>query len=250
MKLSELTYTSQIKLADYCRSGNETQIPGVETERLHHYRRLVYNIIYGNLKQAYPIAYKVLSTEEWDTLVGDFLENNQSKTPKVWMMPFEFYQYVRDNKYDEKYSKPWLNNLLYFEWMEIEVYTMEDVENAVNTQSEGNVLIDLIAMNSEFRLVQLEYPVHILPIAEVEANKGNYFVLLIREPETGRVQFFNLTVLHVWIIEQIVNGEKVFNILDDALELFKLNDKQELQNHVENFLNDLLNKKAFQGFVV
>lgn len=249
MDISKITYDAQIKLADYCRTGEESEIPGVKRDRLHHYRRLVYNIIYGNLKQAYPIAYKVLDTEEWDMLVADFMKIHEPQTPKIWLLPFEFYQFVRDQDYVSKLNKVWLNDLLYFEWMEIEVYTMEDVESEVNVSKEGDIMKDLISINPEFRLMKIEYPVHLHAVDHVEDKKGNYFILLIREPETGRVEFFNLSILHLWVIQKIVDGNKVIDVIDEASEVFKIPNLDELSNHLKKFLTDLLNKKAFQGFV-
>ena len=249
MALSRHTIDAQIKLADYCRTGEETEISGVRKEKLHHYRRLVYNITYDNLSNAFPIAKKVLSKENWNLLIEDFIKLHKSETPKIWMLPFEFYKFIRDNTYAEKLNSPWLNNLLYFEWMEIEVYTMEDVDLETDFRKEGDLIENRILFNPEFRLIQLEYPVHIYPIKNIEEKKGNYYILMVREPKTGKVLFFNLSILHVWIIQQIIEGQIVSDVIENAQQIFKISYKQELVNHIRNFLSDLLNKKAICGFV-
>ena len=56
--LKKETQLQQNLLADYCRTGTEPEgLIGINKENLHHYRRLVYNIVTDILETAYPITY-------------------------------------------------------------------------------------------------------------------------------------------------------------------------------------------------
>ena len=59
-------------------------------------------------------------------------------------------------------GKPFLDDLLYFEWMEIEVHTMPD-RPFPDYVKEGNVLEDRLAFNPEYEIIRMDYPVHLYP---------------------------------------------------------------------------------------
>ena len=70
-------------LGEYCRTGMETDIPGVTPGRLHHYRRLVNNVVRDMLDSGFPITLAALGEEQWDTLVQEFFVHGQPRTPQI-----------------------------------------------------------------------------------------------------------------------------------------------------------------------
>jgi hypothetical protein len=107
-------------------------------------------------------------------------------------------------------------DLLLFEWKEVEVYMMEDIEPHPFTSEKlygaGYVL------NPEIQVLSLEYPVHLKNAKDItEADKGHYFVSLHREPETGKVLFTNIQYPHVQVIEKLAQDPVSFEKL---LEIF------------------------------
>jgi uncharacterized protein len=248
MKLLDETRTAQHSLATYCRTGEQVQIPGVKQNRLHHYRRLVRNVINNTLEQAYPITLDILTQKEWDNLVDDFLVSHNAQTPQVWKLPNEFYDFVRDNAYHKKLKRPYLNDLLHFEWIEIEIHTMPDEEISAYTES-GDMLQDQLVFTPEFRIIQLEYPVHLMTAHESVKNKGNFYLLVFREKNTGNVNFLNLSVLLVYLIEQMHHEKKTLNeILPDLQNLFGITNKEEAKNKIKQFLNLLYQQKFLMGY--
>jgi hypothetical protein len=200
MNLLPETHTVQSQLAKYCRDGVAVQLEGALSDRLPQYRRLVYNIIQDNIESAYPIAFKYLPTEVWEELVYDFFSIHECQSFQVWKLPKEFLEFVVENKYSEKHSIPFLNDLLNFEWAEMELYNTTDIPYEYGSLT-GNVINDIISVNPEHLLVPLHYPVHLLPPLEAIDKKGNYFVLLFREKETGKIQFIDLSVWYAFIID-------------------------------------------------
>ncbi len=246
MLLKTETYNQQNKFVEYCRNGREVSILGAVPERLPHYRRLVFNVIKDTLETTFPIAFQYIDSKIWDEMVYTFFSTHKCSDPQVWRMPNEFVGFCEAENYSEKFTLPFLNDLLRFEWMEVEVYMMEDIEYPANINT-TILLQSKIAVNPEQKIIKLEYPVHMEKPFDAVDKKGNYFLLLFREKESGRVQFLNLSVLFAYLIENISIEEKTLEeILNDILYLFGINDLKMLQTKVFKFLEEL----KTQGFVL
>ncbi len=246
--LKEDTHAQQSKLAEYCKTGIKPELIGIIDENLHHYRRLVFNIGIDTIETAYPITYRFLPDEIWDKLVYDFYAEHKCKTPQVWRMPLEFYEYCVEKDLQSKLNIPFLNDLLYFEWLEMEMHTMEDIQYPSYT-SEGNWLDNVLVLNPEHKLVKFNYPVHVLAATELEGKAGDYFLLMYREKESGRIQCMDLSILYAYILEQVQNGGSLQAILTEADSLFQINNFELLKEHALTFINDLKHRQFILGFI-
>ncbi len=245
MLLKKETHNIQSKLAEYCKTGLEVSIEGAKQDRLHHYRRLTYNIVKGALATAYPIAQKSLSEKEWLTMVDDYYAHHKMQTPLVWKMPFEFYEYCVAQKHGEKFNKPYLDELLYFEWIEIELHTMEDMAIPIYKE-EGDILHDKLIVTPEHELLAFEYPVHKFKGDELIDKKGSYFVLIFRKHDTGAVRFINLSAFFALTLQTIVDEQTTLeSAIKNSSVAFGVDYNQSIQ-HGLAFANDLV----AQGFVL
>lgn len=245
MLLKEETHNIQSKLADYCKTGLEIKIEGAIQDRLHHYRRLTYNIVKGALATAYPIAKKTLTESEWIIMVDDYFANHKMQTPLVWKMPFEFYEFCVEKNYGEKYAKPYLEELLYFEWIEIELHTMEDME-IPTYKNEGDILRDRLIVTPEHELLAFEYPVHKYKGDELVDKRGSYFVLVFRKNDTGAVRFINISSFFALTLQTMIDEQLNF---EDSIRKTSLafgTDYNKALQHGLIFANDLV----AQGFVL
>jgi hypothetical protein len=190
-----------------------------------------------------------LGKDHWNQLVEDFLSHGIPRPPQVWKLPHEFYQYHRDKGTGGRMDLPFLDDLLYFEWMEIEVHTMPDRPYPDFT-AEGDLLLDRLAFNPEHEIVQLRYPVHTHPVREARELEGEYHVLLYRMPETGHVQFLNLAALHTYIITRL-QEEKVplDNIKNEIARVAGIESSRYLDEALRKFLGDLMERKLVLGFI-
>lgn len=248
MKLLNDTREQQSKLAEYCRVGVMPDLKGVKYENLPHYRRLVFNIASDTLETCYPITHSFLAKEVWEKLVHDYFVEHKCQTTQVWRMPLEFYEYCVNKDLQSQLNLPFLNDLLYFEWLELEVHTMEDIAYP-EFKTEGDWFNDKIAVNPEFKLLKLTYPVHTTAPTELEGKEGTYFLFIYREKESGNVQFMDLSMLYTYIIEQIAGGELLKDVLVEANTLFQLNNISLLKEHAQNFIKDLEQRKFILGFL-
>jgi hypothetical protein len=137
MLLKTETYKIQNKLSEYCRNGKLIEIKGAVTDRLPHYRRLVFNVVKDAVENTYPIAHKYINKNIWKEICHDFFTNHKCKDPQVWRMPKEFVEYCKNRQFAEQYNLPFLNDLLYFEWLEVEMYMMEDKDSPLYNDSDN-----------------------------------------------------------------------------------------------------------------
>lgn len=247
--LKKETQQQQNLLAGYCRTGEEPEgLIGINKDNLHHYRRLVYNIVTDILETAYPITYSYLNNEIWNDLVNEYFTEHKCQTSQVWRMPFEFYEYCLEKNKAEQLNIPFLNDLLYFEWLELDVHTMEDIEYPP-FKLDGDLLSERIVLNPEYRIIPLTYPVHTTaPGDELTTKKGNYFLLIYREKESGNVQFVDLSMFYTYVLENIANGSLLKDILVEANSAFGINDIKLLKDKSLHFMEDLRNRKFILGF--
>ena len=248
MHLHEETARIQDKFGAYCRTGEEMEIPGVTEGRIHHYRRLVNNVVRDILDSAFPISVAAFGEERWDLLVQEFFSSGQPRTPQVWKLPFEFYKYHANRETGARIRKPYLEDLLYFEWMEIEVHNMPD-RPYPEYRSNGNVLEDRLAFNPEYEIIRMDYPVHMHPAEETFGLKGEYFVLIFRSPDTGYVQFLNLSALNTYILTRLVEEDvPVSDLKGEIARASGIESGRYLDEALEKFIGDLMDKRLILGF--
>lgn len=248
MKLRSDTAAIQHRLGAFCRTGRGDAIPGTVERRLKHYRRLVRNGVMNTLTQAYPITVAALPDETWEEMVDGFFINHDPASARLWKLPEEFYHYHVSSGTSDRLRLPWLNDLLVFEWTEIDVHTMPDMA-LPRTVSQGSFLHDPLALNPEFQLLQLEYPVHKAALREATSRKGDYFVLVYREPDTGTVHFLDLSLVHAFILMRIQEtGLPLGDLKGDVLKIAEVESETYLDRFLVQFARDLHSKKVILGF--
>ena len=248
MLLQESTSKQQSDLARFCRTGELADSVIVRPDRVGHYRRLVYNIVDDSLTSAFPLTNNLLTEEQWDNLVDSFFATHACKSAQIWEMPKEFYQYFKDSNSELKTIYPQLEDLLLLEWMEIEVFMMEDIDFP-EVVKEGDILTGTLALNPEYRIFQVSYPVHLKIAKDIKGeDKGGYYILLFRERETGRVQFIDLSAVFVLIIENIAKGLTLNTILPQIANYLKLDSMEVLFDNVKPFVEMLMEKGFVLGF--
>ena len=249
MKLHKETEQIQNLLGDYCRNGIERDIPGLTPGRVHHYRRLVYNVVKGTMDTAFPITLAALGEEQWEELVQDFFTNDFPQTPQIWKLPFEFYRFHATRETGQRIRQPYLEDLLYFEWIEIEVHTMPD-RPYPQVSPHGNIFMDRLVLNPEFEIVRLDYPVHLHAAEKASEMKGDYFVLIFRTPDSGKVQFLNLSGINTYILTRMVEEVVPLNQLKgDIAQASGIESGKYLDDALEKFIGDLMEKQLILGFL-
>ncbi|MDE3234472.1 MAG: putative DNA-binding domain-containing protein [Bacteroidota bacterium] len=247
MQLSDTTASYQSKLATYCRTGKLESIPGIKMENVSHYRRLVMNVVDDMLQNAYPLTYALCNAKEWRTAVNDFFSNYSCQSPQVWYMPEEFYVFLVQTKHSLLNKYAFLEDLLLFEWTEVELFMMED--KLAIYSSKGDLCYSKLVINPEHQLLHFHYPVHKKkPQTIKEADKNHYYLIAHRNRE-GQVIFTDASPALVRITEYLSEAnlslpnlcllfEKEYNI--------RLN--QADQSSIYGFLQNALQSQLILGF--
>lgn len=247
--LNTSTHKAQSNLAEYCRTEVLQDIPGLTEGRIQQYRRLIFNIILDTLSNAYPISLKLLGKEKWRNIVHHFFSTYACSEPQVWKMPLDFLKWFDQTELHEKDIYPFLANLIYFEWIELELYMMEDIASE-NLSNNGDFFKDNLVLNPESKILLLDYPVHTKnPTTITKKDKGNYYCLAYREPKDCKVKFIDLSSINAFVIEQLYKDLTLDNIIQQIAQQTSL-DLLEIKKQIEPFITHIFTEKFILGFKI
>ncbi|GIV26943.1 MAG: DUF2063 domain-containing protein [Bacteroidia bacterium] len=246
--LSTSYQRQQSILAEYTRSGNDELIKklhGVKEKGIRYYRELIFNIAYDTITNAYPILTDFLGEEQMKLLINNFYTHHKCQTFQVWRMPEEFKEYVIQNELSLIEKHPLIPDLLHFEWIEIEMFMMPDEEFPPH-HKEGNILKDKLVLNPEIKILALQFPVHLLHPSKIsEKEKGQYFVLVHRHPESKEVVFTNANALSVKIILQL--NEEPLSIPEIEQKVLQQSNLK-FKEQIKQFIRESMNSQIIIGF--
>lgn len=244
------TFDNQSKFAATCRGIATGPLAGANPARITTYQELVFGVVEDTMENAYPLTVDLLTETEWSTLLTDFWKSYKSPEPQVWKLPFHLHQYVAETNYPLIKLYPHLIDLLWFEWREIEVYMMEDI--AATYHTDGDLLTDPLVLNPELIIENLAYPVHKHNAQTItNADKGNYYVVLHRHPESGKVVFTDVAPAFALMLELLQQQPLTFDaLLDDTIATLGIaTDKNSIAPMAQSFLQSAINSKMILGFI-
>lgn len=240
------SFVLQTELGNYCRTGKNEPKTSIQ-EHTFHYRRLVFNVIKDSLKTAYPLARKLIGKKRWKIAVLHFFENHKCQTPQVWKLPLEFFEYYSKNPFPFKKTFPFLKELLHFEWLEIEVFMMEDLPIEA-FKKENNSDSEVIIPNPEIKILPLQYPIHTKKIKKItKKNKNQYFVSIHRDFNTKQVICNDLSYPFVEILIKINEEETTKKDIKQIFSKYE-NDKNRLENIINDFIVFSLHNNLILGY--
>lgn len=247
MLLHNSTHTYQSNLANYCRTGKLVAIPGIQTDNVTHYRRLVYNVIDDMLENAYPLTAALVTAKEWKKMVNDFFTHHPCQSPQVWYMPKEFATYLIEQQHPLLEKYPLLTDLLWFEWTEVELFMMEDITTEYSIT--GDLLFSKLVLNPEHQLLSFNYPVHQKNARYIShADKGSYYAIAHRNKE-GEIIFTDLSAALVRITEYLreepLSVHELFNTFEKE---FKVQLTETDHHSIIAFLTTSFQQELIIGF--
>jgi uncharacterized protein len=235
------------KFTSFCRTGILDPSLSLDPERAQSYFTLIRNNFDDSLRRAYPLTHHLVKSETWNEMVDDFFANHDSSSPFPWRMPEGFARYVKKSQWAKRLKIPYLNDLVDFEWLEIELFMMPDSPQE-NFTKEGSLLDDPLYLNPESTIALYRYPVFEKKPLPREMEKGMYPLLAFRYPEKGTVHFVALSSYFQKVVEALrkepLTGRQA--LLKPAKK-FQLKEEQVLPSG-EKFLSDLFSQQAILGF--
>jgi len=247
--LETKTIEAMEALSNFARKGGGDHPPGVVSERMEVYRRLIQGGLSDTLERAYPVAQTVLEEEQWDELVTTFIAEHPVHTPYLWQVPREFQFFVKAGRYGEQWQKPYLDDLMQFEWLEIGVHMMPDGE-LPQTRPGGDVMRDRVVLNPDHSLDVLSYPVFSGRPEQWREKKGTYFLLTYRDRFAHTVHYSHLSPPCAIAVELLRQQPLCGQQIADFLAQQQGQPKEVAEQTCGIFLRECLIQKIAIGFLV
>ena len=230
----------------YIRDPLQQPCPeGVPAKRMSVYKEIVFNNLFESVSACFPVAQKVLGKRAWLALVRRFFREHATNSPIFRQIPEEFVSYLT-NIYlsNETNLPPYLTSLCHYEWIELLVSTMADMNDvAVSAIQSINLKADLLAQRPAFtqsmQLLNYDYAVHKISARYKPTETISTQLLVYRNAEYI-VKFVELNPVTYRLIELLQNhtntGEQALTLV--ANELNHLQPESAIQFGLE-ILNDL-----------
>ena len=133
---------------------------GVPARRIRIYREAVFNNVETVLRACFPLSRRILGARRWERLVRAFLAEHPCRTPLFRQIPYEFVQYLREERVARAGDVPFLPDLAHYEWVELalDICPVEPDLGAI--ARDGDLLCERPALNPVAMLLSYPYPVH------------------------------------------------------------------------------------------
>ena len=214
----------------------------LNSKEVELYKELIFNRFLDSFEHAFPFTKEVLGDERFEFLVEDYVKEHHSKQI-LWQEAKGLVDFVIKNDWKFKKDFPFIDDLIYYEWLEIELSNENEEENKTEFDWNKNYQISKTA-----RLNIYEYPVHKyeeLEIDEIIKNKGRYNLLVFREPQNFEIKTVELTDFVYQLLDEISSGVTPLNALkskDIEVEL------EDITPYLENFFTELIQNEVFVDY--
>jgi hypothetical protein len=174
------------------------------------------------------------------------MEGHNCSNNQVWKMPMEFYQFVKEQPLELKLELPFLTDLLWFEWLEIELYSEEDIP-VDNFRKDGNWRNNTVVLNPHYRTVCFEYPVFRPQVNLEHCERGSYYLLLLRNLKDYKVKLLEISELFYATLQQNPQNFKE-SLLQVAKSRFGIQDEELVLKKAQPTVELFFQKGLFLGF--
>ncbi len=172
---------------------------------INTYKELIHYRFKEVLLSTFPRFLELLSEELVDSLIVDFIAG-KPETPYIWQMPNEFRQFLSTKSLSKTY--PFMDDLLWFEWVEIELF----MNDYLLKQAETFSWQQSYTLNDSAVIKTLNFRVH---DDEGYETAGIYPLLMFYDFETHDVHFQEITPFlqeFIALIEHQTANDALINI--------------------------------------
>lgn len=181
----------QYQFAAQLRQPEMPVADGLNPRRLQVYRELVANNISGFINNTFPLSRK-LTGELWQPLLMEFIARHHCSSPLFLDIPATFVSYIQQHYPQGLTDKPFLPELLHYEWLELAVATCE----AALLQPWRGALTAPVYLSAAAIAVNYTFPVQLIGEAyqPLHAPAASTSLLLYRDANDD-VTFMSITPL-------------------------------------------------------
>lgn len=152
----------QAQMTDWLRDPDTKPAPAVEQRRLAIYRELFFNNVRDFVENASPVLKSLLPEEEWTALVSDFFARHRCQSPYFRDISLEFRTWMEAERSGFIAIKPWVQELLHYEWVELAAECAEIDSEDVRANPDGDLLEEAPVVGHFVWPLVYRWPVHVL----------------------------------------------------------------------------------------
>lgn len=218
--------------------------PQFEPEgRFSVYRDLCFSTMLEVLSSICPVARSLFAREQWESLFWEYLKTAPPKSPILRELPKEVAEFFKRQDFSLKSEYPYLGELMEYEYAEIQVrFAPEDEEKTPDKK---------IRLNPAYFLGKYQWPVHYIGQRRFKVSelpKGQYYLLLWRDPVSLEVQFMELSPLVVALLQKITIPQEPSELLEKLVK--DLNIAADQRSEFFKEANKLFPQWSQQGLLV
>lgn len=240
MSAKQLT-NIQKKMVDFCRkpSSSLPKIDFTKEENVSQYPRLIRIILSDTIISAYPITQRFISEENWEKIIEFFICNHTSEDREIWKLPKHLLGMSIKQNWAKEFDLPFLDELLEFEWLEIDVFNRKDTE--VPKLSKTIDLEKPFFANPDVSILIAEYPIHKYnESSKIIENKGTYIIFCYRRPSTLKSYYLEV---NPWLANLFVNGQEM-----STMDWYNQNPLKYSTTDLQKIVQDLIDSELVLGY--
>ncbi|MCP4969280.1 MAG: hypothetical protein GY932_01650 [Arcobacter sp.] len=179
------------------------QQKGFENSTINVYQKLVYTRYEEVIKNSLPLFLDFISENELKDSILKFMKDTPY-TPFVWKIPNDYRKYAKKNKIFD--NKKYIYELMYFDWVEIEIYMKEyKLEELDNFAYENTYRLSKSARikKSKFDIIGKDY----------ESKRENYSIIYY-DFEKDDVIYREINPLIYFLIKNTNKKESLYITLE------------------------------------
>lgn len=230
----------QESFSAYIRHGATTECPqGVDPELMQVYVDGFQFGINEILSNCFPVLAAILSSEQWNKLIGDFYRQHAATTPLFHELSQEFLSYLLENSITIN-NMPFFTELAHYEWMQLMVQNLEGESSQLEVGTH-DYQQDVLAVSQLAEIVAYHYPVHQIRVDNLPTTIQETFLCIYRD-FSDQVQVMELNSLSARFLQILqAKPQRCDQVIAQLAEELKWQDSDLLQTVnaeiIERFLN-------------
>ncbi len=199
----------QRRFADHLRNPQSRPAPeGIEERRLGVYRRLFFNNLRNLFAKNFPVIRKLHDDSAWDAIIRDFMTHHRPTTPLFTEIGREFVDYLENTRDASHDDPPWLAELAHWEFLETTVRLHAADIDAVEVESEAELLDHCPVLNPTLAIGQYQWPVHrIGPDYRPDTPEPSPVLLAAYRRRDDKVAFMKINALTAHLLSNLQSAD-------------------------------------------
>lgn len=234
---------TQYQFAAHIRDPAHQPPPGqIEDRRMAIYRDLFFNNINGTLQNAFPVIRSLITKDNWQAMVRDFMIKHQCKSPLFVDIAREFIAYLENERLNDN-DPPFLQELAHYEWVELALSIAEPEFHLTPLNDNEDSLALKLSQSPLAWLLVYHYPVHkISPDNRPQQPSETPNCLLVQRNQDEQIKFIELNPVSARLLELLSQGHTGYQAVEDIVNAMQHPNPGVVENGARQMIADWINR--------